>query len=134
MIARCCAFCGTAYAAKLSTSRFCSDRCRKRNERTPRDALSVSAPSSTAQSELVEAARRELGAVGQADTPLGQMALVLAGRIASGSETGAATAALSKELRAVMARVTREAPVGVDPVDELRARRARRPAEWVSDE
>jgi hypothetical protein len=47
---------------------------------------------------------------------------------ASTFDTGSATAALSKELREVMAKALADATIGVDPLDELRARRDRKRA------
>jgi hypothetical protein len=41
-------------------------------------------------------------------------------------DTGSGTAALSKELRAVMVAAVQGAPAAADPVDELRARRDRK--------
>jgi hypothetical protein len=51
------------------------------------------------------------------------MALQLARRIEAPGESGSGMAALSKELRAVMADVVKDAATGPDPLDELRARR-----------
>jgi len=56
---------------------------------------------------------------------LGQMALLFAERMCE-FDTGSGTAALSKELRAVMAAAVQGAPAAADPVDELRARRDRK--------
>ena len=56
---------------------------------------------------------------------LGQVALLLAERMCE-FDTGSGTAALSKELRAVMVAAVQGAPAAADPVDELRARRDRK--------
>lgn len=72
---------------------------------------------------MVGATRRALVAVGRADTALGAMALELARRMEAPGESGSSMAALSKELRATMAAVVKDAPTGPDPVDELGARR-----------
>lgn len=71
------------------------------------------------------ATRAELEAAGRLDSMLGQVALLLAERMCE-FDTGSGTAALSKELRAVMATAVQGAPAAADPVDELRARRDRK--------
>lgn len=121
-----CDACGSPYEAKRRTSRFCSTACRVRNGGKP--SLSAAAPpkgSSAAAAELVAVTERELQAAGVLGTVLGAMALALARRLTSAAETGSAAAALSKELRAVMAQV-RHAHKQADLVDELRARRNRK--------
>lgn len=70
--------------------------------------------------------RKELDAIGKAETPSGAAALVLAARLDAGEDPGSAMAALAKELRATMLELTRTAPAAKDPVDELRKRRDRR--------
>lgn len=73
-----------------------------------------------------EAARLELDEMGATDSFLGQTVLALAGRIDVGGETGAATAALSKELRALMVEVAAKAQRSASPVDMLRQKRLQR--------
>lgn len=74
---------------------------------------------------ILAATRAELDRVGQAESPLGTLALALAARLdRSGGDAGSAVAALAKELRQTLADATRG--VGstmVDPVDELKKRR-----------
>jgi uncharacterized protein YoaH (UPF0181 family) len=50
----------------------------------------------------------------------------LAELMTGGYDTGSAVAAMSRELRAVMAEALKGAAQAVDPMDELAARRARR--------
>jgi len=57
---------------------------------------------------------------------LGQQALELARRIVSPSSTGSSVATLSRELREVMVEVAKNSPAAANPLDELRARRARK--------
>jgi hypothetical protein len=54
---------------------------------------------------------------------LGQQAILLAGRVDALFDTGNSVAALSKELRVVMAKALDDVQVGADPLDQLRARR-----------
>jgi hypothetical protein len=72
--------------------------------------------------ELVAVTRRALVELGRADSVLGAMAVELA-RLEAPGEGGSSMAALSKELRATMAAVVKDAPIGPDVVDRLRARR-----------
>ncbi len=74
-------------------------------------------------SALVEAVTRELDGVGRFGTVAGQAAVLLAGRIASRREAGAATAALAKQLSATMDRALGGVAKAVDPLDEIWARR-----------
>lgn len=118
MLQMTCEICGTAYEARRASSRFCSDRCRQRRRRAPGTPRSTSLP----PLGLVEAARRELEAVGLQGSVLAAVALALAERIESPTETGSAVASLSREFRAVMDQLAGRAAV-VDPLDELNARR-----------
>ncbi len=71
----------------------------------------------------------ELTAAGMLDSHQGQAALLLARRMESGDDTGAALAQMVRQLRETMASALSSAvPDEVDPVDELRARRDRRRA------
>ena len=76
-----------------------------------------------APSQLVEAVTRELEAVGRLESVGGQMAVVLAERIASRRETGAATAALAKQLHLTMTWALGGVAKPADPLDEIRDRR-----------
>ena len=60
--------------------------------------------------------------LGKGHTMLGAQALEMAGLIAGGGETGAAVAALSRELRSIMVLVSRGVERG-DEVDDLKAKR-----------
>lgn len=80
---------------------------------------------------MAAAVARELEAVGRLDSVLGQVALLLAGRIDVGVETGSGMASLTRELRATMQAATAGA-AGVDRLgelrDDLRSRRHRHAA------
>lgn len=76
--------------------------------------------------KVTKATYAELERAGRLESPLGQQALVLAARVDAATDSGAALAAVAKELRTTLAEVLRQAPGVADPVDELRARRERR--------
>jgi len=125
-----CDACGRSYVARRATSRFCGGTCQKRAERAraagtplravPHDDLGA------APSELVQAVTRELEAVGRLGSVAGQIALVLARRIGSRRETGAATASLARELSTTMDKALGGVAQAADPLDEIRARRDRK--------
>ena len=119
-----CDVCGHPYEATRVSSGFCSGTCRKRNLRAPRPRLAETSPAAEDYA-LLAATRAELEAAGRLDSMLGQVALLLAERMCE-FDTGSGTAALSKELRAVMVAAVQGAPAAADPVDELRARRDRK--------
>ena len=100
-----CDVCGRPYEATRVSSRFCSGTCRKRNLRAPRPRLAETSPAAEDYA-LPAATRAELEAAGRLDSMLGQVALLLAERMCE-FDTGSGTAALSKELRAVMAQRSR---------------------------
>jgi hypothetical protein len=104
-----CDVCGRPYEAKRVSSRFCSGTCRKRNLRAPRPRLAE-----RARPPKITRCSRELEAAGRLDSMLGQVALLLAQRMCE-FDTGSGTAALSKELRAVMATAVQGAPAAADP-------------------
>jgi hypothetical protein len=122
---RSCDFCGTAYLAKRSTSRFCGDRCRRRNKGAPPPPKPTREQSLTATG-LVDAVRAELDGVGKLDSMLGQQALMLAQALGDPDESASGAAALSRELGAVMAVALRGVRGAADQVDELRRRRDRK--------
>lgn len=82
----------------------------------------------TRRKSILAAVRAELEAQGQADTPAGATALALAARLDGGvgTDPGSAVAAMSKELRMLMADLSKSPVAGRDPVDELRERRRAR--------
>jgi hypothetical protein len=77
---------------------------------------------------LVNAVKADLDAAGRLDTPLGQQAVRLAQRMCSPYDTGSALAAVSKELRSVMAEALKDVDAGGDALDELAERRLKRAA------
>ncbi len=125
-----CAFCGLQYVARRATSRFCGGTCQKRAERARAAGMRLPAANlddhDAPPSLLVEAVSRELDEVGRLGSVGGQAAVVLAERIASRRETGAATAALAKQLSATMTWALGGVAKAADPLDEIRARRDRK--------
>jgi len=122
-----CESCGRSYTGRRASSRFCGGTCGKRSQRARAAGIPLRAATSddreAAPSELERAVARELEAVGRLGSVAGQIALELAYRVASGHETGAAVAALVKELRATMAAAMAGLAPAPDALDELRARR-----------
>jgi signal transduction histidine kinase len=129
---RACDQCGADYDAKRPSSRFCSARCRNRHSRAagsrpkatkvPNEAPAEQPPDTA----IADHVARELG--DQANTAAGQMAVALARRLDANIDTGSAMAAVARELRTLMTEVLGTQPQAADPIDELRARRDRRPA------
>lgn len=74
-------------------------------------------------SELERVVVRELEAVGRLECVAGQIALVLARRIGSRRESGAATASLARQFSATMTKALAGVDRAADPLDEIRARR-----------
>jgi hypothetical protein len=131
--------CGERFEAKRPSAKYCSDRCRKRAQRSPGATGTIVAlgvaqrppdqPEKAGEPGSLEtAARAELEAVGRADTVAGAVVLALARRLdaASPAETGAAFAALAKELRAALVAAVAGAERAADPIDELRAHAERK--------
>ncbi len=125
-----CESCGRSYAARRPSSRFCSGTCGKRSQRATAAGMPLRAPASddlgAPPSLLVEVVSRELDEVGRLGSVAGQMAVLLAQRIASRRETGAATAALAKQLHLTMTEALGGVAKAADPLDEIRARRDRK--------
>lgn len=166
-----CGECGQAFAAKSPKAKWCSDRCRKRNERRPSPAPAKksakpapqldgeqaalleqltdgpsaghqvpktpvapvadeegSPPSEPAPppeppepSEFEKATRRELERLGAVHTMLGQQAIVIARRVAGETESGSATATLSREHGRLMEQIEARARKQQDPVEKARS-------------
>lgn len=122
--------CGTAFEARSSKARYCSDRCRKRKGKS--DALVVDLPrqteGDTGAGTVESATLAALTEAGRADHPLGAAALALARRVDSpGLDTGSALAAVVRQLEATLAAATKGAAAATAPgmlQDELAARRA----------
>lgn len=134
---RMCDHCaGTMPASKPRNAKYCSAKCQRaaanQRRRDGGPALeSVATPPAEVQpappvdaSPLAGIVRKELTAAGRLDTTLGQQALAIAEKMHTAG--GTALAALSKELRTVMAEATKGASAAMDPIDELKLRRDRK--------
>ena len=131
---RCCDACQVSYEARLSSSRFCSARCRQWSHRNPgaavreqdyspdRSATGEDSPVGRSSSLVRAAVLADLAAVGRDGSFLGAVALGLAEQI--DGATGQGVSPLVKELRSAMdAALGGEFSPPADPLDELRARR-----------
>lgn len=125
MIAQCVGpGCSQSFEAKTSRARFCSSACRGRAHRqhspTPAEATVT-----IEESNLTRVVRRELEEIGQIDGVDGQLALVIAAQLSTDNVSG--FAALSAELRALLARARTLADAGPVPDEDVVAvaRRAR---------
>ncbi len=122
-----CESCGRSYTGRRDSSRFCGGTCGKRAQRAraagipPLAAFLDGHEAPPSELELVVA--RELEAAGRLQSVAGQVALELAYRVASPRETGAAVAALARELSASMTKALAGVDRTADPLDEIRARR-----------
>lgn len=127
-----CQHCGERFKAQRRTAKFCSAKCRNeagRRRRTgtgPQVGMVIEQRAASVADRprmaLVAAVEAELDMLGKGHTMLGAQALEMAGLIAGGGETGAAVAALSRELRSIMVLVSRGVERG-DEVDDLKAKR-----------
>lgn len=125
-----CEACGKSFDAARRARRFCSDTCRKRASRgnvisLPQRPKSGGRSASKSVGDVVTVlatTTAELDKLEQRATPLGAVALRLAERIDVGNETGAATAALARELRATMEAIEARVPAREGTVSSLRLR------------
>jgi hypothetical protein len=136
-VRRPCDACGEAFEPRTSRSRYC-DRvpCRRKRARVAkreqrrqrvRRANVATLRRAPPGEAVAEAVRQELEAAGKLSTSIGQAALVLARRLDDPQDdTGSSSAALSKQLRTLMAEALEDMKIPNDPLDELRARRERR--------
>lgn len=119
-----CAACGKVFEAARKSRQFCSDACRKRASRGNVIAIARQpkrqAASGSARGSVQVATRTQLDEMGFSDSPLGSLALALAERIDVGNETGAATAALARELRATMESIESKVPSPTGKVSSMR--------------
>jgi hypothetical protein len=127
--------CGGVFQAKNASAKTCSAKCRKRASRigwvAPPREISAAAPVVAEEpapppehiaSVFELATREELERLGQTESMLGQQVLIIARRMAGGTETGSALATLSKEHSRLMSTLG-AGKKQVDPVDEVSRRR-----------
>ena len=124
-----CQVCEDTFEAKRATAKYCSGRCRKRNQRAggAKKAAERREASSSGVGSVAAATLLQLQEASRLHTPLGQAALALASRLdISQTDTGAGVASLAKQLEATLAAATADAEVVDDPIDELKAARERK--------
>lgn len=119
-----CEGCGKPLEAKDRRRRFHNDACRMRKNRA--QVIPIRSKPEASRGSVETAARAELDELGATESLLGQTVLALAARIDVGNETGAATAALAKEMRATMTEASVGARRVASPVDQLRQKRLER--------
>ena len=133
---RTCDACGASYEAKRKTSRYCSDRCRMRQLRSgpadrPRLRVVTEAPVVIGDVEvdlehatILGAVLAELATARTASTPLARLAISHAKVLDDpySKDSASARAALSRELRAVLAEIAAVRPAAKNPLELLRAR------------
>lgn len=126
MATRQCAVCGKPFEAARSTAKYCGSSCRARASQGAGAARPVGPPAGLnadrSDRGLVQSTQAALVEAGVLQTVAGQQAMLLAHRMTSPSETGAAVASMSKQLSAVMVEALKSVK-RVDPLDELRQRR-----------
>jgi hypothetical protein len=132
-----CSVCGKPFEAQRPTAKYCGSTCRVRQSRKAKPAPDPASetpvvtpikPLETVEDSLVTAVKADLEAAGRLETALGRQALRLAERMGSAFDTGSAIAALSRELRAVMAEALSGGEKAGDSLDELAARRVKKAA------
>jgi hypothetical protein len=130
MAVRKCVVCPRTFEAKRPHAKYCGQTCKKRAQRLPVNVTPITARATASQNidqeDLVAAVKAELAAAGCDGSSLGALAMSVARRMTNQFDTGSAFAALSKELRLVMAQAMASATPAADPLDELRARRDRK--------
>lgn len=131
-----CGACGAAFTSTRSTARWCGDACRTAAKRAraagrpfPSPPSSLLASSSTSPGPVVASVTATLARMRAESSHMASVALSLADRLdrdVGGPAAG--VAALSRELRAVMAEIAREHhETADDPLSRMRERyRARR--------
>lgn len=125
-----CAQCNRPFEAQRPQAKYCGATCRVRASRAGGSSAAKAPPAVAAvegAADLVSAVTAELTAAGRESSALGVQAIAIAERMAR-FDTSAGLAALSKELRAVMASALQNAAPVADAVDELKARRDRKRA------
>lgn len=127
---RACDGCGKPYAARRSDSKYCSSTCRSKANvaKAHGGVAQLSVPVVEVSDSVYAVTRAQLAEVGRDTSVAGVKALLLARIMGEGGHTGPALAALSKEHSALMVQALDGVSVAADPLDELKARRARRNA------
>ena len=125
-----CQLCGRSFAAKSKRAKFCSDKCRMRNHYVGGSADKpnlrvVESPADERprpDGSLLGSVLVTLSEAKALDSPAGRLAVSLATRLddPNAMDSGSAVAALSRELRAVMAEATARAKSSTSPLALIR--------------
>jgi hypothetical protein len=125
-VIRTCDACQVSYDAKRPSSKYCSDRCRKRAQRGD-IAPVVPITQAIHEGSLTAATLAELEAAEMSASSMGQAALMLARRLDLPSmDTGSSIAALVREHRATLSAAVDAGKVAEDPLDQLAQQRRQR--------
>lgn len=126
--------CGTTFQAKSARAKYCSDRCRKRSQRSgevvplPTTTTAAGPEPAPPMGPVLASTIKDLTDAGRLDTTLGQVCLALARRVDSpGMDTGSSFRSVVQELKVTLAEATRGTGKATAPQqlqDELAARRA----------
>jgi hypothetical protein len=135
---RTCDRCGKPYEARRRDSRWCGSTCRDAQSKRPIapvaqiathaiQAKSDSMSDPSAKSPMAVAVEAELSAAGRLNTAKGWMVMAAVERLSnSGLDTASGFAAVLREARACLDDALASGAVADDPLEELRARRAKR--------
>lgn len=126
-----CAVCGESLEGRSRRAKFCSDRCRKRNQRAggtrPAVLLNDRGNYEPSPGLLSNALTEEFRAAGVMGSSRAAQALLLAQRLDQPmSDSASAVAALSKELDRLRLEVLKATPAVEDPLDEMARKRRER--------
>ena len=119
---RACSRCGKTFEAKRSTAQYCSSSCRVRASQIRKSSAEVvNLPQKSVEpAGLAATVEKQLRDAGKLDSYAGQQALFMARRLErSAMDTGAAVAALSKELDRLMTAVMADVEAEPDALDEV---------------
>lgn len=121
-----CAEDGVEFEAKSSRAKYCSEKCRKAASRRPskrgaRESVPDRIASGPRLPMLYKQVMLELAELEAVDTSEGVMALALAIRVESPSETGSAAATMTRELSRLLEEIRRKAGVKADGIATIEA-------------
>lgn len=137
-----CESCGSGFDARSQKAKYCSDKCRKRAQRSAKSddeqsnvvsfpgSLSAIAGGADSDSNrdaprlgaLTRVTVEQLERAERLHTPLGVNALLLASRLdMTTADTGSSIASLSKEYRAVMTEALKDVKAEADPLEQIRS-------------
>lgn len=128
---RACTICGDPLTGRSPRAKFCSDKCRKRKERSGAPVVKLPSGEDVGGAQepgLVESALlAEMHKAGTLGTSKAAQAVLLARRLDTATaDTGSSLAALSKELDRLRVELLDSVAPAADPLDELMKKRRER--------